>query len=120
LARELYRKTLAYIASVHGGGHRHIASTTENDGGTDTKARFVVWYRELKSLEDEIWRTKQPSNDLLVEWRDEIEELDAQASRISVPMRYLRDVYALKQAISVVRERIAMAGVQLDERRSPL
>jgi TRAP transporter TAXI family solute receptor len=84
------------------------------------RKRFVVWYRELKSLEDEIWRTKQPSNDLLVEWRDEIEELDAQASRISVPMRYLRDVYALKQAISVVRERIAMAGVQLDERRSPL
>jgi hypothetical protein len=77
--------------------------------------RFAVRYRGLKSLEDEIWRTTQPSNDLLVQWRNEIEDIDAQASRISVPMRYLCDVYALKQAISVVRERIAMAGTKLDE-----
>jgi hypothetical protein len=30
-------------------------------------------------------------------------------------MRYLCDVYALKQAINVVRERIAMAEANLDE-----
>jgi TRAP-type uncharacterized transport system substrate-binding protein len=79
------------------------------------RSRFVVGYRKLKSLEDEIWRTTRPPNDLLTQWRNEIEDIDAQASRISVPMRYLCDVYALKQAISVVRERIAMAEANLDE-----
>jgi TRAP transporter TAXI family solute receptor len=79
------------------------------------RSRFVVGYRKLKSLEDEIWRTTRPPNDLLTQWRNEIEDIDAQASRISVPMRYLCDVYALKQAISVVRERIAMAEAKLEE-----
>lgn len=72
--------------------------------------RFVVWYRELKSLEDEIWRTAQPSAELVAQWRAEIEDIDAQTSRIRVPTRNLRDIYALKQAVSVVRERIAIAA----------
>jgi TRAP transporter TAXI family solute receptor len=72
--------------------------------------RFVVWYRELKSLEDEIWKTSKPSKELVAQWRAEIEDIDAQASQIRVPVRNLRDVYALKQAVSVVRERIAMAA----------
>jgi hypothetical protein len=76
--------------------------------------RFVVWYRELKSLEDEIWRTAQPSPDQVAQWRNEIEDIDAQASQIGVPTRHLHNVYALKQAISVVRERISMAAAKLN------
>jgi len=72
--------------------------------------RFVVWYSELKSLEDEIWKTAQPSPERIARWRAEIEDIDAQTSRIRVPTRNLRDVYALKQAVSVVRERIAIAS----------
>ncbi|SIT35723.1 TRAP transporter solute receptor, TAXI family [Paraburkholderia piptadeniae] len=83
---------------------------------TRIKNRFIVWYCELKSLEDEIWRTARPSNDLVDQWRNEIENIDAQASQIRVPTRYLHDVYALKQAISVVRQRIAMAAAKLNER----
>jgi hypothetical protein len=79
------------------------------------KNRFVVWYRELKSLEDEIWRTAKPSTDQLAQWRREIENIDAQASQIRVPKRYLHDVYALKQAISVVRRRISIAANSADE-----
>ncbi|MEI6001489.1 ABC transporter substrate-binding protein [Paraburkholderia bengalensis] len=79
------------------------------------KNRFVVWYRELKSLEDEIWRTAKPSTDQLAQWRSEIENIDAQASQIRVPKRYLHDVYALKQAISVVRRRISIAASSADE-----
>ncbi|BCF90545.1 MULTISPECIES: TAXI family TRAP transporter solute-binding subunit [Paraburkholderia] len=74
------------------------------------KKRFVVWYRELKSLEDEIWKTAQPSAHQLAQWHNELESIDAQASQIRVPTRYLHDVYALKQAISVVRHRISRAA----------
>ena len=71
------------------------------------KNRLVVWYREIKSLEDEIWRSKQPSPDQIAKWRDEIENIDAHASQIRIPHRYFQEVYALKQAIGVVRDRIS-------------
>jgi TRAP transporter TAXI family solute receptor len=70
------------------------------------KNRLVVWYREIKSLEDEIWRTPQPTPDQIAQWREEIENIDAHASQIRMPQRYFQDVYALKQAIGVVRKRI--------------
>lgn len=70
------------------------------------KNRLVVWYREIKALEDEIWRNGQPTPDQIAQWRDEIENIDAHASQIRIPQRYLQDIYALKQAIGVVRDRI--------------
>lgn len=79
------------------------------------KGRFVVWYRELKSLEDEIWRNRQPTQAQIAQWRDEIENIDAHAGQIRVPQRYLQDVYALKQAIGVVRERIFQAAGNVRE-----
>ncbi|ACC74578.1 TAXI family TRAP transporter solute-binding subunit [Paraburkholderia phymatum] len=78
------------------------------------KKRFVIGYRALKRLEDEIWQTPQPSAQQVATWRDEIEHVDAQASQIRVPTRYLHDVYALKQAIGVVRHRISMAAARLN------
>jgi TRAP transporter TAXI family solute receptor len=74
------------------------------------KNRLVVWYREIKALEDEIWRSRQPTSDQIAQWRDEIENIDAHASQIRIPQRYLQDVYALKQAIGVVRNRISQIG----------
>ncbi|MFK4441196.1 TRAP transporter TAXI family solute receptor [Caballeronia udeis] len=77
------------------------------------KNRLVVWYREIKSLEDEIWRTPQPTPDQIAQWREEIENIDANASQIRMPQRYFQDVYALKQAIGVVRERISQAAARI-------
>jgi TRAP transporter TAXI family solute receptor len=70
------------------------------------KRRLVVCYSELKVLEDEIWKTPRPTSGQIAEWRDEIEGIDAHASQIRIPERYFQDVYALKQAIGVVRDRI--------------
>jgi TRAP transporter TAXI family solute receptor len=70
------------------------------------KRRLVVWYREIKALEDEIWRNAQPTPGQIAKWRDEIEDIDANASQIRIPHRYFQDVYALKQAIGIVRDRI--------------
>jgi TRAP transporter TAXI family solute receptor len=74
------------------------------------KNRLVVWYREIKSLEDEIWETRQPTPEQIAQWRNEIENIDAYASQIRIPYRYFQDVYALKQAIGVVRDRILQAA----------
>jgi hypothetical protein len=76
------------------------------------KKRLVVWYREIKSLEDEIWKTPEPSAAQIAEWHDEIESIDAHASEIRMPYRYVQDVYALKQAISVVRDRIVQVAAK--------
>jgi hypothetical protein len=70
------------------------------------KKRLIVWYRELKSLEDEIWRNPHPDASQIAQWSDEIEIIDAHASQIPMPQQYFQDVYALKQAIGVVRGRI--------------
>ncbi|MBV8271534.1 MAG: ABC transporter substrate-binding protein, partial [Cupriavidus sp.] len=74
------------------------------------KGRLVVWYREIKALEDEIWRSGQPTPHQIAQWRDEIEHIDAHASQIRMPQRYFQDVYALKQAIAIVRNRILQAA----------
>ena len=81
---------------------------------TRIKNRLVVWYREIKSLEDEIWRTSQPTAEQIAQWREEIESIDANASQIRMPQRYFQDVYALKQAIGVVRERISQAAEKIE------
>jgi hypothetical protein len=74
------------------------------------KHRLVVWYREIKALEDEIWKNSQPTLDQIAQWRDEIENIEAHANKIRIPQRYLEDVYALKQAIGVVRGRLFQAA----------
>jgi TRAP transporter TAXI family solute receptor len=76
------------------------------------KKRLVVWYKEIRLLEEEIWSTANASQDKLDEWHAEIEDIDASANQIDIPQRYYGDVYALKQAIRVVRERIRDAANQ--------
>ena len=77
------------------------------------KKRLVVWYREIKSLEDETWKSTQPTPSQIAKWRDEIDAIDAHASEIRIPHRYFQDVYALKQAIGVVRERISHVAAKV-------
>ena len=79
------------------------------------KHRLVVWYREIKALEDEIWRSRQPTSDQIAQWRIEIEDIDAHASQIRIPQRYFHDLYSLKQAIGVVRSRITQAARKVAE-----
>jgi TRAP transporter TAXI family solute receptor len=79
------------------------------------KNRLVAWYREIKSLEDEIWKNRQPTSHQIAQWREEIEDIDAHASQIRIPQRYFQDVYVLKQAIRVVRDRISQAAGKVKE-----
>lgn len=83
------------------------------------KKRLVVWYKEIRLLEEEIWHTANASPDKLTEWHAEIEEIDANANQIDIPPRYYGDVYALKQAIRVVRDRIREAASQREAALTP-
>ncbi|MCC8393693.1 ABC transporter substrate-binding protein [Paraburkholderia sp. MMS20-SJTR3] len=74
---------------------------------TRMKKRLVVWYREIKALEDEVWKNPNPTRAQIAQWNEEIESIDANASLIRIPYQYFQDVYALKQAIGIVRDRIA-------------
>jgi len=82
---------------------------------TRIKNRLVVWYREVKLLEDEIRRSERPSREQISQWSDEIEQIDAHANQIRLPQRYLPDIYALKQAIDVVRGRISYMARQAEK-----
>lgn len=80
------------------------------------KKRLVVWYREVKSLEDEVWKySSQPTAEQVAQWRSEIESIDAHASQIRMPQRYFHDVYLLKQAIGIVRGRIDQVAERVKE-----
>jgi TRAP transporter TAXI family solute receptor len=79
------------------------------------KNRLVVWYREIKALEDEIWKNRQPTPDQIALWLDEIDNIDAHANQIQIPQRYFQEVYALKQAIGIVRERIFQVAGNVKE-----
>jgi TRAP transporter TAXI family solute receptor len=81
---------------------------------TRIKNRLVVWYREVKLLEDEIRRSERPSREQISQWSNEIEQIDANANQIRLPQRYLPDVYALKQAIEVVRGRISYMATHIN------
>lgn len=74
------------------------------------KKRLVVWYTEIRLLEEEIWNTPYPSQEKFAAWRAEIEAIAANTNRINIPQRYYADVYLLKQAIRGVLDRISEAA----------
>ncbi|MBB5418880.1 TRAP transporter TAXI family solute receptor [Paraburkholderia atlantica] len=79
------------------------------------KKRLFVWYRAIKALEDEVWKNAEPSRAQIAQWSEEIENIDANANQIRIPYRYFQDVYALKQAIGVVRDRIAHVAQKMEK-----
>jgi hypothetical protein len=62
-----------------------------------------------------VWSNRRPSAEQIAQWREEIESIDAHASEIRIPQRYFQDVYALKQAIGVVRDRIVQVAGKAGE-----
>ena len=105
LAGEFYRKAVADPGPVPCRAAGSVAALPRMAEGR-IKKRLVIWYREIKSLEDETWKNRQPSAKQIAQWLGYIDTIDAHANEIRMPQRYFQDVYALKQAIGVVRERI--------------
>jgi TRAP-type uncharacterized transport system substrate-binding protein len=66
------------------------------------RSRVFRWYRQLRQVEDRHGRNKAPVAELL----EELDRLETQAARIIVPLSYADELYALRQNIDLVRERI--------------
>jgi len=66
------------------------------------RSRIFRWYRDLRQIEDEIARACAPHGDLL----ERLNRLDAKVERVIVPLAYTDELYALRSAIILVRERV--------------
>jgi TRAP-type uncharacterized transport system substrate-binding protein len=66
------------------------------------RSRVFRYYRQLRQIEDQAAKKKVPLEDLL---RD-LDKLDLKAARIVVPLSYTDELYALRQNIDLVQERL--------------
>lgn len=67
------------------------------------RSKVFRWYRQLRAIENDIARGDRPAQELL----EELQQLDAKAERITVPLSYTDELYDLRTHIHLVRERLA-------------
>jgi TRAP-type uncharacterized transport system substrate-binding protein len=66
------------------------------------RRRVFRWYRDLRQIEDELGRGETPGEEL----GKRLDALDARAERTMVPLAYTDELYALRSAIALVRNRL--------------
>ncbi|HEY6824733.1 MAG TPA: TAXI family TRAP transporter solute-binding subunit, partial [Steroidobacteraceae bacterium] len=66
------------------------------------RSRIFRWYRQLRQIEERSERKDPAFPELLAE----LDKLDEKATRINVPLAYTDELYALRQNIDLVRERL--------------
>ncbi len=69
------------------------------------RSRIFRWYRDLRGIENELAAKTTPPAQLLAA----LQRLEAKAERISVPLSYTDELYALRSHIGMVRERLRQA-----------
>ena len=67
------------------------------------RSRVFRWYRQLRDIEDALRTKSVPRAELL----DELNRLDAKAQRVTVPLSYADQLYALRSYIHLVREQLS-------------
>jgi TRAP-type uncharacterized transport system substrate-binding protein len=66
------------------------------------RSRVFRWYRHLREIEDALAQDSARPADLL----NELNNLDAKAANVVVPLAYTDELYALRSYIQLVRERL--------------
>jgi TRAP transporter TAXI family solute receptor len=66
------------------------------------RSRVFRWYRDLRQIEEEVVRGGA-SNDALLE---RLDKLDDKVARVALPLAYTDELYALRSAIRLVRNRL--------------
>ncbi len=66
------------------------------------RSRVFRWYAQLKQIEDRIQAGEGSREELL----QDLQQLDARAARVKVPLSYAEELYALRQHINMVRGRL--------------
>jgi hypothetical protein len=67
------------------------------------RSRVFRWYGQLRSVEDGLGR--RPAPELL----KELDDIEARVGRITVPLSYADELYALRSHIQLVRGRVQEA-----------
>jgi TRAP-type uncharacterized transport system substrate-binding protein len=68
------------------------------------RSRVFRWYAQLRQIEDEV--VAQPGEAARQQLRARLDELDARVERITVPLSYADELYALRSHIDLVRTRL--------------
>ena len=68
------------------------------------RSRIFRWYGQLRHIEDRIG-SGGPDDDKAL--RDELDQLDSRAEKITVPLSYTDELYALRGNIHLVRRKLA-------------
>ena len=73
------------------------------------RSRLARWYHEVKLLEDEIVAFGRVDPQQHLRWLRELDDIHDSVAGLPIPEAFMRDVYALKHAIRMVHDRIAMS-----------
>lgn len=71
------------------------------------RSRVFRWYGQLRDIEERLHARPQESREVL----KELDELDDKVGRITVPLAYADELYALRSNIQMVRQRASAAAV---------
>ncbi len=66
------------------------------------RSRIFRWYRVLRQIERDLTDAGEPTASLV----ERLNELDAKVERIAVPLSYADELYTLRSAIGLVRQRL--------------
>lgn len=69
------------------------------------RSRVFRWYGQLREIEDRASNSVEPVQDLI----DELNKLEARVGKITVPLSYADELYALRDHIEMVRKRLLRA-----------
>ena len=72
------------------------------------RSRVFRWYGQLRAIEDEV--AARPPADVRDRLRERLDELDEKVGRVTVPLSYADELYALRGHIDMVRARLSSAG----------
>jgi uncharacterized protein len=70
------------------------------------RRRILYWYKELKNLENDLPKSAGP--DLIEKKEQELDRIEEGVRRISVPIRFVAELYNLRVHIESVRRRIEL------------
>jgi hypothetical protein len=68
------------------------------------RARVFRWYAQLRAIEDEV--AAQPSPEAREALGARLDDLDERVERVTVPLSYADELYALRANIAMVRRRL--------------
>ena len=69
------------------------------------RSRIFRWYGQLRNIEDRLAEKSESSSALL----SELEELEAHAEKVTVPLSYTDELYSLRNHIDLVRQKLLKA-----------